>query len=185
MRIMAAIGFRSSTRPISGCPPSAPRQASAGCRSMTSASTGRRPALPKSSTHCMALSSATGSCAMVRGQTKLDIQWIDAFHKRSLSANAIGPAVTLQEDASVFRIAPGLGYQIYSGAIAGVPITVDGRAGFSVFTWDASAHFEGSPFSGISVSHSFVPSPGPASAPTFIRGGIGGSSSGRWPRDSA
>jgi hypothetical protein len=87
---------------------------------------------------------------------ELDLQWIDAFHKRSLPATAIGPAVTLKEGASVLRIAPGLGYQIYSGGIAGVPTTVDARAGFSVFTWDASAHFEGSPFSGISVSHSFV-----------------------------
>jgi hypothetical protein len=37
-----------------------------------------------------------------------------------------------------------------------VPTTLDARAGFSVFTWDASAHFEGSPFRGISVSDTFV-----------------------------
>ena len=118
-RRMAAIGSRSRSRPISGCPRSAPRQASAGCRSMTSASTGRRPALPKSSTHCMALSSATGSAlwsVVDRARHSVD----RCLPKRSLPANAIGPAVTLQEDASVFRIAPGLGYQIYSGAIAGV-----------------------------------------------------------------
>ena len=87
---------------------------------------------------------------------QLDLQWIDAFKKRSLPAGAIGPAATLKEDAALLRVAPGLGYQVYSGGLAGVPITVDARAGFSVLTWDASAHFEGSPFPGVSVSHNFV-----------------------------
>jgi hypothetical protein len=87
---------------------------------------------------------------------ELDFQWIDAFHKRSLPATPTGPAVTLGEDAWLVRVAPGFGYQVYSGGIAGVPTTVDARAGFSVFTWDASAHFEGSPFRGISVSDTFV-----------------------------
>lgn len=87
---------------------------------------------------------------------ELDTQWIDAFHKSSVQVTANGPGGTLKDDFKVFRIAPGLGYQVYSGEIGGVPITVDGRAGFSVFAWDVSAKIEESPLSGTSASDSFA-----------------------------
>ena len=88
--------------------------------------------------------------------TELDTQWIDAFHKRSVQADANGPGGILKDTLKVFRIAPGLGYQVYSDAVAGVPVTVDGRAGFSVLAWDVSAKIEESPLSGVSVSKSFA-----------------------------
>lgn len=87
---------------------------------------------------------------------EMDIQWIDAFHKSTVQPIATGPGGTLKDTVELFRIAPGLGYQVYSGELAGVPITVDARAGFSVLSWDASAKIEETPFSGVSVSHSFV-----------------------------
>jgi hypothetical protein len=87
---------------------------------------------------------------------ELDFQWIDAFHKGTFQAGAAGPGGTVKDDISLYRVAPGLGYQVYSGEVAGVPTTVDARAGFSALIWDASARIEGSPFSGVSVSHSFV-----------------------------
>lgn len=87
---------------------------------------------------------------------EIDTQWIDAFHKSSVQADANGPGGTLKDTLRVFRIAPGLGYQIYSGAVAGMPTTVDGRVGFSVLAWDVSAKIEESPFSGTSASKSFA-----------------------------
>ena len=87
---------------------------------------------------------------------ELDVQWIDAFKKQELPADAAGPAATLETNGSLVRLAPGFGYQVYSGGIGGVPITVDARAGFSVLTWDASAHFEGSPFDGVNIDHTFA-----------------------------
>jgi hypothetical protein len=67
---------------------------------------------------------------------ELDIQWIDAFHKSMIQAGATGPGGTLKDTVTLFRIAPGLGYQIYSGELASIPTTVDARAGFSVLAWD-------------------------------------------------
>ncbi len=88
--------------------------------------------------------------------TELDIQWIDAFHKSTVQPVPGGPGGTLKDTVTLFRIAPGLGYQIYSGALAGIPTTVDARVGFSVLSWDASAKIEETPLSGVSVSRSFV-----------------------------
>jgi hypothetical protein len=57
---------------------------------------------------------------------------------------------------TLLRIAPGIGYKVYSGEFAGVPTTVDARVGFSVLSWNLTSKFEGSPFSGVDVSHSFA-----------------------------
>ncbi len=87
---------------------------------------------------------------------ELDIQWIDAFHKSTVRPVPTSPGGTLKDDVTLFRIAPGLGYQIYSGNLAGIPATVDARAGFSVLSWDVKAKIEETPFSGVKVSHSFA-----------------------------
>jgi hypothetical protein len=87
---------------------------------------------------------------------EMDLQWIDAFHKSTVQPVATGPGGTLKSTVTVFRVAPGLGYQVYSGELAGIPTTVDARAGVSVLSWDATAKIEETPFSGVSVSHSFV-----------------------------
>jgi hypothetical protein len=87
---------------------------------------------------------------------ELDTQWIDAFHKSTVLASATGPGGTLKDTLKVFRVAPGLGYEIYSGSVAGIPTTIDVRSGFSVLAWDASAKLEESPLSGVGVSRSFV-----------------------------
>ncbi len=88
--------------------------------------------------------------------TELDFQWIDAFHKTNFQADPSGPGGTLKNTVTLTSVAPGLGYQVYSGAAGGVPITIDARAGFSVLSWDTSAKIEESPLSGASVSRSFV-----------------------------
>ena len=87
--------------------------------------------------------------------TEADFQWIDAFHKSTFQPNPLGPAGTLKDSLSLVRVAPGFGYQVYSGALGGVPITLDARVGFSVLTWSLSAKIEETPFSGVDVSHGF------------------------------
>ncbi len=87
---------------------------------------------------------------------ELDTQWISAFHSSTFQLTAAGPGGSVKDTAKLFRIAPGLGYQVYSGAVAGIPTTIDARAGFSVFSWDVTAKIEQSPLSGVDASNSFV-----------------------------
>jgi hypothetical protein len=87
---------------------------------------------------------------------ELDFQWIDAFHKSTVQPDATRPGGTLSDTLKLYRVAPGVGYQVYSGQLAGIPTTVDARAGFSVLSWDVSAKIEELPFSGVSISHSFA-----------------------------
>jgi len=87
---------------------------------------------------------------------ELDTQWIDAFHKTSVPLGASPLTATLKDKVQVFRIAPGFGYQAYSGAVANIPATVDVRAGLSVFSWRATARIEESPLSGIGGNETFA-----------------------------
>jgi hypothetical protein len=87
---------------------------------------------------------------------ELDSQWISAYHSSTFQASATGPGGSMKDTVKLYRIAPGLGYQVYYGSVAGVPTTVDARAGFSVFSWDVTAKIEQSPLSGVDTSHSFV-----------------------------
>ena len=87
---------------------------------------------------------------------ELDFQWIDVFHKSTIQATATGPGGTVKDTVSLVRVAPGLGYQVYSGALAGIPTTFDARAGLAVLTWDFSAKIEELPFSRVDVSDTFV-----------------------------
>jgi len=87
---------------------------------------------------------------------ELDFQWIDAFHKTTVQPIAAGPSGTIKDSATLIRVAPGLGYQVFSGNPAGIPTTIDARVGFSVLTWSVSAKIEELPFSGADVSQSFV-----------------------------
>ena len=85
-----------------------------------------------------------------------DFQWIDAFHKTTIQPNLLGPFLTQKDSVTLVRVAPGFGYQVYSGSLAGIPITVDDRVGFSYLTWSLSAKIEQTPFSGVDASHDFL-----------------------------
>jgi hypothetical protein len=87
---------------------------------------------------------------------ELDFQWIDAFHKSTFQPNVFGPALGLSDTVRFYRVAPGVGYQVYSGYLGATPITVDARAGFSVFSWNATANITQTLAPGVSVSHSFA-----------------------------
>jgi hypothetical protein len=70
---------------------------------------------------------------------ELDFQWINASQGKTIGPDAAGRSAHLSLGASLVRVAPGFGYQVYNGAIGGVPVTLDARAGFSWFTWSTSA----------------------------------------------
>lgn len=68
---------------------------------------------------------------------ELDFDWIDASGGSSTVTPA-GQTVHLSISTSVFRIAPGFGYQVFNGSVGSVPVTVDARAGLAVLIWNAS-----------------------------------------------
>jgi len=86
---------------------------------------------------------------------ELDIDWVDA----STGKTAIGPrgnALHLSTSASLVRVAPGFGYEVARGAIAGIPATLDARAGFSWLHSSSSIGSLEEPLGGGSDSASFV-----------------------------
>jgi outer membrane protein OmpA-like peptidoglycan-associated protein len=62
-----------------------------------------------------------------------DLQYINAFGSKTLFTTPRGGLGRVRLNASYVRIAPGLGYQVYSGGVLGVPTSVDARAGFAYF----------------------------------------------------
>jgi outer membrane protein OmpA-like peptidoglycan-associated protein len=62
-----------------------------------------------------------------------DLQYVSAFDSKTLSTTPDGALNRLHVDASYVRIAPGLGYQVYSGDVFNIPTSVDARAGFAYF----------------------------------------------------
>jgi len=84
---------------------------------------------------------------------EIDIQYVDAFQKRKFPPGPLGREVTLKNDVSMVRVAPGIGYQMLP-TDADSHLTLDARAGFQYFSTDVSSGFENSPFGGISRSTS-------------------------------
>jgi hypothetical protein len=86
--------------------------------------------------------------------TELDIDWVTA----SAGKTAMGPlgnTLHLSTSLTLFRIAPGLGYEVVRSDIGGMPVTVDARVGFAAFTYSdkiGSLEFP----TGVSDSGSFV-----------------------------
>jgi outer membrane protein OmpA-like peptidoglycan-associated protein len=62
-----------------------------------------------------------------------DLQYVSGFASKTLFTTPDGGLYRLHADASYVRIAPGLGYQVYSGNVFSIPTSVDARAGFSYF----------------------------------------------------
>jgi len=74
--------------------------------------------------------------------TELDMQYVNGSQSKDIPTR-IGPGLRGKIYASYFRIAPGLGYQVYSGDIIGIPASADARIGFAYFTYNASLKGEG------------------------------------------
>ncbi len=86
---------------------------------------------------------------------EVDLQWVDAAQGKTVGPDAFGRSAHLSLSASYVRVAPGLGYEVYNGALGAMPVTLDARAGFAFFTWSAKATSQFDPV-GVSPSGSFV-----------------------------
>lgn len=86
---------------------------------------------------------------------ELDFQWVDASQGKTAGPDRNGRVAHLSASASYVRVAPGVGYEVFNGAIGGMPLTVDARAGFAWFSWSAKVSSEFDP-AGVSPSGSFV-----------------------------
>ncbi len=65
---------------------------------------------------------------------EVDLQYVSAFKSQTLGTTPAGGLLRVRLNASYVRVAPGLGYQVYSGDALGIPTSVDARVGFAYFT---------------------------------------------------
>lgn len=87
---------------------------------------------------------------------ELGLNWVFGFNTSAFQLTRLGTSGSASESVKLFSAAPGFGYQVYSGQVGDVPLTVDARAGFSVLSWKATSKFARSPLDGLDVSHTFV-----------------------------
>ncbi len=87
---------------------------------------------------------------------EFDMQWINANQSRSRTIDNTGIMVQLNEQAALFRIAPGFGYEVLRGDVLGIPASLDLRAGFSYFAVGASANPANLAVHGLSSNSDFV-----------------------------
>ncbi len=70
--------------------------------------------------------------------TELDFDWVAATSNNKFVSDPSGQRIGITASASMVRVAPGFGYEVVNSAVTGMPFTVDARAGFAFFHWDAS-----------------------------------------------
>lgn len=61
----------------------------------------------------------------------LSIDYVGLSQTRSIAPDSLGVARSLKLGATMTRIAPGIGYQVYNGALGALPATLDGQVGFA------------------------------------------------------
>ena len=64
---------------------------------------------------------------------EIDFQWVSAATSKDLSPGPLGVSRSLNLRTSLVRVAPGIGYEVYNGAIGSVPATLDARVGLAWF----------------------------------------------------
>jgi hypothetical protein len=65
---------------------------------------------------------------------ELDLQYVSGSQSSDLPTGPLGGHNRINVSISYFRIAPGLGYMVYSGDLLGIPVSADARVGFAYFT---------------------------------------------------
>ena len=66
---------------------------------------------------------------------QINIDYVAASHTKGLGPGPFGIiGRTLDVSSSLWRVAPGFGYEVYRGAVGTVPTTIDAQVGFSYFT---------------------------------------------------
>lgn len=87
---------------------------------------------------------------------EIDIQYVDASQSKTVFTGPNGTVLRINASSSLVRVAPGIGYQVYSGEVFGVPISADARVGFAYFSTSSSLQGEASLSGKVSDSSSFV-----------------------------
>jgi hypothetical protein len=87
---------------------------------------------------------------------ELDIQYVDASQSKTVFTGPGGVVLRINASSSLVRVAPGFGYQVYSGDLAGVAVSADARVGFAYFSTSSSLKGEASLSGKVSDSSSFV-----------------------------
>jgi len=87
---------------------------------------------------------------------ELDIQYVDASQSKTFFTGPRGVVLRANASTSLVRVAPGVGYQVYSGDIYGVPVSADARVGFAYFSTSSSLKGEASLHGEVSNSSSFA-----------------------------
>jgi len=85
---------------------------------------------------------------------ELDLDWVSA----SGTKEVIGPLGNwrgLTSSVTLFRTAPGVGYEVFKGEVGGIPVTADARVGFAVFSWTEKLTSEIFP-TGVNTNGTFV-----------------------------
>jgi hypothetical protein len=85
----------------------------------------------------------TGTLHYGPWSTELDIQYVSLGTSSTLATGRFGQEFRVKASADYVRVAPGLGYQIYSGNVASLPVAVDARVGFAYFTTSQTLEGQG------------------------------------------
>jgi hypothetical protein len=65
---------------------------------------------------------------------EIDIQYADASQSKTLFTGPNGGVARVNASASLVRVAPGIGYQVYSSELFGIATSADARVGFAYFS---------------------------------------------------
>ncbi len=65
---------------------------------------------------------------------ELNIDYVSASVTKGLGLDQLGNPRSLKVSPSLVRVAPGIGYQVFNGALGTIPTTLDARVGFSYFS---------------------------------------------------
>lgn len=87
---------------------------------------------------------------------EVDLQYVSAFGSKTLFTTPGGGLGRVRLNASYVRVAPGLGYQIYSGDVFGMPTSVDARVGFAYFEHWENLNGEGILTGRVGSSSNFI-----------------------------
>lgn len=79
----------------------------------------------------------------------LDIEHVGLSQTTTLAPGRFGVARSLKTDASMTRVAPGIGYQVYNGAAGPFPARLDAQVGFAWFNSGTTLDFSRSGPSGM------------------------------------
>jgi hypothetical protein len=86
---------------------------------------------------------------------EIDIQYVNASASKTFFTGPNGFTLRLHASTSLVRVAPGAGYQVFSGELAGVPVSADARVGFAYFATSSRLKGEESLSGDVSGSSSF------------------------------